>query len=503
MKASNRIIVNTLAQYIRTLINMVLSLYSSRLVLAILGVEDYGIYSLVGGVVSMLSFLTNSLVGSTQRFLSVSQGKGNIDRLKEVFNNSLLLHIGLGLIAIVVLLAMTPLIFDGFLNIPSSSIDVAKNLYILVVLMVTISFVASPYRALLVSHENIVYTSIIDVVDGILKVALVLLLPYARINKLLAYGLIMLTIQLFNLLAFMIYSHIKYEECSRPKFNLFSLSYIKELLSFTGWVVYSSICITTRTQGMAVVLNRIYGTAINAAYGIGSQISGMLSFISASFNNAIAPQLIAAEGGGNRVKMLTLAEIQSKTSFLLLAMIGIPTMFEMQRLLELWLVNVPENTKLFGCIFLSMQIVDMLSSGLGTANRAIGNIGTYTLLTCTPKLLILPLALLVLKFKGSLFLVGIIMIFVETLCMLLRIYCFRNVSWFDAKVYCKSVILRSLPPVVISFITCLVITILVDSKFRFFYTYFSSIPIFLVTAYVTSLNQSEKAVIHKFINRIK
>ena len=211
MNSSNRILVNTLAQYVRTIINMVLSLYSSRLVLNILGVDDYGVYSLVAGVVSMLSFLTNSLVGSTQRFLSVSQGKDDLARLKEVFNNSLFLHIGLGSIVAIILFALTPFIFDGFLNIPTASIDAARDLYLLVVLMVTISFIASPYRALLVSHENIVYTSIIDVVDGILKVALVLLLPYVPMNKLLAYGLIMLIIQLFNLLAFLIYSHAMYE----------------------------------------------------------------------------------------------------------------------------------------------------------------------------------------------------------------------------------------------------------------------------------------------------
>ena len=231
MNPSNRIIVNTLAQYVRTIINMVLSLYSSRLVLNILGVDDYGVYSLVAGVVSMLSFLTNSLVGSTQRFLSVSQGKGNMERLKEVFNNSLILHIALGFIVAIILFALTPFIFDGFLNIPNGSIEVAKELYILVVLMVYISFIASPYRALLVSHENIVYTSIIDVIDGILKVGLVLLLPYIPINKLLAYGLIMLCIQLVNLLAFMTYSHLKYEECCWPKLRLFSFSLTLSIVS--------------------------------------------------------------------------------------------------------------------------------------------------------------------------------------------------------------------------------------------------------------------------------
>ena len=502
MNPSNRIIVNTLAQYIRTIINMVLSLYSSRLVLELLGVDDYGVYSLVAGVVSMLSFLTNSLVGSTQRFLSVSQGKGNMERLKEVFSNSLILHILLGFLVAVVLGALTPYIFDGFLNIPSERVDVAEQLYILVILMVYASFVASPYRALLVSHENIVYTSIVDVFDGILKVVLVLLLPYSSIDKLLAYGFIMLGIQLFNLLAFMIYSHAKYEECIFPKIRLFSFSYIKELSSFTGWVLYSSICITLRTQGLAIVLNKIYGAAINAAYGLGSQISGMVSFISSSFNNAIAPQLMAAEGGGDRKKMLALAEIQSKTSFLLLAMIGIPTMFEMQRLLELWLVDVPKHTMLFGCVFLAMQIVDMLSTGLGSANRAIGNIGLYTIITFTPKLLVLPISWVILKNEGTLISVGLIMFAVEAICMLLRIFLFRNESWFNAWSYCKSVIFRSQPPVVISVVICLLVQHLTDSNWRFLYTYLFSIPLFLIVSYAVALNKSEKGIVKSIFKKI-
>ena len=502
MQASNRIIINTIAQYIRTIINIVLSLYSSRLVLEILGVDDYGVYSLVAGVVSMLSFLTNSLVGSTQRFLSVSQGKGSIDRLMEVFSNSLILHISLGFLVVLILGALKPCIFNGFLNIPANRIDIAKSLYVLVVLMVYSSFIASPYRALLVSHENIVYTSIVDVFDGILKVVLVLLLPYFSIDKLLAYGFIMLGIQLFNLLAFMIYSHAKYEECIFPKIKLFSFSYIKELSSFTSWILYSSICITLRTQGLAIVLNKIYGAAINAAYGIGSQISGMVSFISSSFNNAIAPQLMAAEGGGDRKKMLALAEIQSKTSFLLLAMIGIPTMFEMQRLLEWWLVDVPAHTMLFGCMFLAMQIVDMLSIGLSAANKAIGKIGLYTLITFTPKLLVLPIAWLILKNEGSLIRVGLIMFAVEAICMFLRIFLFQNESWFNAWSYCKSVILRSLPPVIISVVICLLVQLLIDSNWRFLYTYLFSIPLFLIVSYAVALNKSEKGIVKSIYNKI-
>lgn len=502
MKASNRIVINTIAQYARTIVNMVLSLYSSRLVLDILGVDDYGVYSLVAGVVSMLSILTSALVSSTQRFLSVSQGKNNIELLKEVFGNSLILHIVLGFIVSIILSLLTPFIFNGFLNIPLGREVVAEKLYILVILMVYVSFVSSPYRALLVSHENIVYTSIIDVMDGVLKVILVVLLPYTNIDKLFAYGLIMLGIQLFNLLAFMIYSHAKYEECIIPKIRLFSTSYIKQLSLFTGWMLYSSVCVTVRTQGLSIVLNKIYGAAINAAYGIGSQISGMISFISSSFNNAVAPQLMAAEGGGNRQRMLFLAELQSKTSFLLLAMIGIPTMFEMPILLEWWLGEVPEYTTLFGRIFLSMQIIDMLSTGLGAANKAIGNIGRYTLIVFTPKILILPISWYVIKFSGSLKLVGWVMVSIETISMMLRIILFRKESWFNAWGYCKSVILRSIPSVVFSVLACLFVRLFIIGNFSVIFTYLCSVPLFLISSYIITLNKLEKEIVRSLIQKI-
>ncbi len=389
MQASNRIIVNTLVQYARTILNMLLSLYSSRLVLDILGVDDYGIYVLVAGVVSMLSFFTNSLVSSTQRFLSYGQGKKNMAELKAIFSNSLLLHIALGFIVMVVLEAITPLLFNGFLKIPPTRLDAAVLIYQQVVLMVYLSFVTSPYRALLVSRENITYASIIDVLDGVLKVALVIALQFVASDKLEVYGWMMTAICVFNLLAFSIYSHAKYEECIRPRLSLFDLGYLKSLAKYTGWVTYSALSIALRNQGLAIVLNRALGTAINAAYGIGMQISGMISFINISFSNAVSPQLTAAEGLGNRERMWCLAVMGSKIPFLLLAMIGIPTMFEMQTLLRLWLVEVPENTMLFGCTFLAMAIVDQLTTGLGTANRAIGNIGWYIFITCTPKFLIL------------------------------------------------------------------------------------------------------------------
>lgn len=501
MQANNRIIVNTIAQYARTIINVLLSLYSSRLVLEILGVDDYGIYALVAGVVSMLSFLTNSLVASTQRFLSVNQGKGNINKLKDIFSNSLIIHLALGMIITIVLGMFTSYIFNGFLNINENKIDVARILYIQVIWMVYISFICSPFRALLVSHENIVYTSFIDVIDGVLKVVLVLFLNRFD-DKLLAYGWIMFSIRLFNLLAFALYCYIKYDECILPRFRRFSYSYVKELSVYTGWMMYSSGIITFRIQGVAIVLNKILGTAINAAYGIGSQISGMISFVSSSFNHAIAPQLMSSSGSGNNERMWFLAETECKFSFLLLGMIGIPTMFEMQTILELWLVEVPTYAALFGCMFITMQMVDLLSTGLATVNKASGNVGKYTLITYTPKLIIVPICWFGLQHGTSLTSIYILSVVVEAISMLLRIFCTKSNNYFTPIKFCKSVILRSIPPVLVSTLICSLFYNYFDFNLRFILTYIVSIALYLVVTYFASLSKQEKQLIDTVLSKL-
>lgn len=482
---------------------MLLSLYSARLVLNILGVTDYGIYALVAGVVSMLSFVTNSLVGSTQRFLSIHQGSGDMAALKNVFSNSLSLHIIIGIIVMVILECLTPFLFEGFLNIPPGRTGAGSIIYQMVVVMVYVSFVAAPYRALLISRENIVYTSVIDVCDGILKVILVIFLTYLPGDKLVDYGWIMLGISIFNLLAFAVYSHVKYEECVCPHIRDINKKYLRDLGTFTGWVTYSTLCITLRNQGLAIVLNKLRGTAINAAYGIGMQISGMVSFVSASLGNAIAPQLVAAKGAEDTQKMWFLAEFQSKFSYLLLAMVGIPTMFVMQPLLELWLGNVPAYTMTFGCMFLSAQIVDMLTTGLGTANRARGNVARYIFVTYTPKFLILPIGWYALQIGFPMIWVAVLFVVVEALCMYLRIPLLKNTDGFDARKYCRNVIGRSVIPTVICVAACIAATFIPVFPGSFLLTYILSVPLFMIAAYRYSLSVPERRKVDSLLTKMR
>ena len=207
MTSSYRAFVNTIAQYARTIINMVLSLYTVRLVLSILGESDFGIYTLVAGVVSMMAFATNSLVLTTQRFISFYQGRGDAEELKNVFSNSLIIHVLLAVLTLIILEFVSPLLFNGFLNIPVERVDAAKWVYQLVIVILSVTFISSPFRALLISHENIVYISIIDVLDGVLKAIFVSLLARVPFDKLVSYGVILLGVQLFNFLAFSGYGY--------------------------------------------------------------------------------------------------------------------------------------------------------------------------------------------------------------------------------------------------------------------------------------------------------
>ena len=499
MKSSNRIIVNTLAQYARTLINLVLSLYSARLVLQILGEDDYGIYALIDGVVAMLSFFTNSLVSSTQRFLSIGQGRGNLEELKRIFSSSLLLHIILGLAVTVILECLTPFLFDGFLNIPPDRTEAAIIVYQQVVVMVYISFLSAPYKALLVSRENIVYTSIVDVADGVMKVVLVLILPYIPASHLVAYGWIMLFITVFEFFCFSVYTHRKYEECVFPRWRHLTREYVRQLMAFTGWITYSTLCIAVRNQGLAIILNRIKGPAINAAYGIGMQISGMVSFVSTSLTNAIAPQLMASEGGSKREQMLFLSEMNSKFSYLLLAGVGIPVMFEMQVVLKAWLGDVPDSTALFGCMFLIMMIVDMLTTGLAAANNAVGRIGRYVLIDYTPKLLAVPACWYALHRGCGMWTVLAVMVAVETLCMLIRLPLSRRIEGFSMGRYCRNVLARVVVPTLVSLAVCTAVHFLTDSAWRILLTLSLALPAFAIAAYRFSLVDIERRKIDSIL----
>ena len=427
MNSSNKIIVNTVAQYTKTFINILLSLYSSRIILMILGESDFGIYSLIAGIVALLSFLTNSMVMSTQRFLSIGQGRGEEKELKNIFNNSLILHMFIGVVIVCIFVSITPLLFNGFLNIPVERKCASQILYFTIISVLFISFQTSPYKALLVSHENIIYTSIVDVIDGALKLLLVLLLPYISVDSLVTYGFMILGIQIFNFTAFSIYGYTHYKECVFVNFSRFNVKYMKNLAGFTGWVTLSSFFVIGRNQGFAIVINKLLATTANAAYGVANQLSGYLSFLSSSLTNSVAPQLMQAVGKKDMKRALFLTKFQSKMAFLLLGLFAIPLMFEMDSILTIWLKVYPKNAPLLAVMIVSSILIDQPTYGITTLFQAIGKLAFYSIVFYVPKFLVLPISYFILKNSGSLIYVALTYFSIETVCMMLRLYCIKTI----------------------------------------------------------------------------
>lgn len=502
MTNSQRVIVNTTAQYARTIINVCLSLYSTRLILEALGQSDYGIYSVVAGVIAMLSFITNALVTTTQRFLSVHHGKNDPQKIHQIFGNSMLLHLIIGGGLAIVLCAMGPLIINHMLNIEAERLVAAHWVYYAAVVMLCLSFITAPIRALFIARENIVYISIVDVLDGIFKLLIAIGLTYITHDKLISYAGLMVGITLFNLLAFAVYAAYKFPEFHCPRVKEWNKELIKELSSFAGWTTYSAGCIIVRNQGIAIVLNWFYGTIVNSAYGIAQQVLGAVQFVSMSIVNAINPQIMKAEGGNNRERMVMLSEYMSKYSFLLLALVAVPIIAEMDTLLQWWLSEVPEHTSMFCRLMLVASLCDQLSVGLTSANQAIGNIKKYTLIFYTTKLLVI-IAGWICLYKGlSIASIMWCYVVIELLTSLMRMPLMKWIAGIEMWPFCKHVFGRIILPLVAMIAVCYIMTNYMQYNYRVLLTLGASAVVGIVMIWLTALDKKEKELFKQSIKGI-
>ncbi|MBQ9637324.1 MAG: hypothetical protein IJV36_05460 [Prevotella sp.] len=496
MSPTKRIIVNTLAQYTRAILNIGLSLYSTRLVLEALNVDDYGIYSLVAGVVGILGYLTNALVVTTQRYLSFYHGYGDIISVRRIFANSLFIHAIVALSVGAILFCIRGMVMNGStLNIAAERLQAASHVYDITVLMLLVTIITSPFKALLTARENIVYISIVEVVDGVMRLLLALTLLIIGGDKLIAYAIGMGGILFINLSAYMIYVFAQYEE-SRFRINRSTLDkpIIGKLLGFAGWTTYgmaSSIC---QTQGLSVVFNHFFGTAINAAFGLAMQVNGAVRFVSTSVLNAMNPQIMKAEGNGDRQQMLTLAGKESKFSTALMMVLAIPIIIEMPDILDFWLrnKNVPEHTCLFCRAMLLAFLIDQTTLGLHAANQATGIIRNYSLLTYTPKILIVPISWGMLHCGMSVDSVMLLFVSVELAVAIVRIPFLHRTAGLSIRLYMHQVLIPLVPQLIISCISSLTFIALLHFHLHFLVTVPLSIISSIAALWAFTLNRDER-----------
>lgn len=500
MNNSSRVLLNTAAQYIRTVFNVVLSVYSTRLILDSLGVEDYGIYAVVAGVVAMLGFVSNALVISTQRYLSFCHGQKEISKLKRVFANSLVIHILLGTGLFLVLTSLTNLVIVRFLDIPLDRINASKIVYCLVVLMIALSFVTSPFKALYVARENIIYVSIVDIVNAALKLFSAVLIHYVLYDKLICYSLFLVCISIFDLLVYAVYAFFKFDECHFPRKADIDYSYLKQLIAFASWTLYHNGCTVIRTQGVAVIINKYFGIVFNASFGIAQQVNGALANVAQAIANAMSPQIIKSEGSGDRKRMLHLAGIESKYAFIMLTIVSVPFVFEIPFILKLWLGRIPENSVLFCRFIIIACLIDQITTGLGIANQAIGKIRNYSLVFGSIKLLTLPLSLLCLYFSKNTIMVMVVFVAMELLSSVMRLILLHKTANLNIMAFVKKYIFPAVTTALLSTIVCFLLIRMMDWEYRILIMYFVSSFIILITVFLT-MSKEEKNIILKIVRK--
>jgi O-antigen/teichoic acid export membrane protein len=433
MQPAKRVVINTGFLYGKMLITILISLFSTRLVLNNLGTTDYGVFNLVGGVVAMLSFLNGAMATATQRFMSFSIGEGDAEKLKSIFSSSVILHLFIGIIIVLLLEFGGIFLFDGILKIPPERIGTAKIVFHFMVVSTFFTINSVPYDAAISAHENFLFDALSGIFESVLKLGIAISLLYTPIDKLILYGLLMACLTILIRIIKSIYCFRKYEECrSRITFRV-NIKLTKEMLSFAGWNLFGSFCTIARNQGLAIVLNQFFGIIVNAAYAIATQVNANLLLFSVNMIKSLNPQIIKSEGSGDRQRMLRLTTLACKSSFFLLAFFAIPIIFEMPFLLKIWLKTVPENTIIFCRLMIILTLILLMTAGLNILIQAVGKIKTSQTVTGSLLILNVPLSFLLVKIGFPAYSVLLGSIFLECIAGGSRIWFSNKLAGLNVK----------------------------------------------------------------------
>lgn len=445
---NKRIAKNTLMLYIRMLLIMVVSLYTSRVILQALGVEDFGLYNVVGGVVVLFTFINNAMVTSTQRFLNFEIGRNNLDEARKVFSASLNIHIIIA--GAFLLLAETVGLWflNRYIQIPDGREIAANWVYQFSIIVSILNIIRSPYNAAIIAHEHMSFYAYVSIIEIILKLAIVYMV-YLFADRLIAYAFLMMVVTLIILGAYYIFCKRKYEIC-RYQFEYDRKRYMA-LASFSGWSLFGSLANMGASQGINIILNMFFGVSVNAAMGIANQVNAAVYQFVSSFQTAFNPQIIKSYAAGDRTYFISLIMNTSRYSFLLLFLLALPIYICCPEILSIWLGTVPEYAVEFCRLMLLFLLIDAVQGPLWVSAQATGKIRNYQVLMSVLILLNLPITYVLLIFFKNPEIALIVRVAVNFITAVARVIYLNHLYDFPVGRYIKDVILKCLIVLVISY----------------------------------------------------
>ena len=395
---NKRIAKNTIMLYIRMFISMLVGLYTSRVVLATLGVEDYGIYGVVGGVVGMMGFLNASMSGATSRFLTFELGRGDKERLAKTFSSALIVHIGIAIVVLILAETVGLWFLSNKLNIPAERMQAAHWVYQLSILSAMFGITQVPYNAAIIAHEKMDVYAYVEILNVSLKLLIVYLLCIGNFDKLILYASLMLAVSILIMMVYRIYAIRHFPEAH---FHwIWDKTYLRPLLSFSGWDLYGNACVIARQQGTNFLINIFYGVVYNAASGIATTVQGTISGLAFNIILAFRPQIIKQYAKGNVEDMSKLVGNAVCFTTILFGCMSIPLILETHYIMKAWLGVIPEKSEIFCQILLIASFLGLLNNIWNTCIHATGKIKEISIFSGTFFLISLPIIYVVFQFKA-------------------------------------------------------------------------------------------------------
>lgn len=482
------------------ILTMLVTLYTSRVVLQTLGVEDFGIYNVVGGVVVMFSFLNSAMSSATQRFLSFELGKKNIKQFGKVFSMSINIHALMALFIFVLAETVGLWFVNSELVIPADRLVAANWVYQSSILAFMITILSVPYNAAIIAHERMGVFAYISILEVSLKLLIVFILQWMAFDKLKLYAVLILGVALVIRLVYGIYCKLKIEGCKYKWITDKGL--FKTLFSYAGWNLWGNLAAVGMDQGVNILLNVFFGPIVNAARGIAYQAGSAIRLFVSNFQIAVNPQIVKRYANGEQRSMHSLILSTSKLSYFLLFIIGLPVFIEAKYLLNLWLGEVPEYTVYFLRLVIIIQLIDSLSGPLMTAAQASGKIKLYQTVVGLLLLSILPIAYFCLKLGLSVYSVFYINILIAVIALFVRLTIISSLVGLNKRAFISDVLVKS---IIVSLATLMLPYILYlkmdDGLLRLIIIMALTMIGFITSVYLFGLNMGEKIFIKERLKR--
>lgn len=497
---NKRIAKNTLFLYFRTIVIMLITLYTSRIILNVLGVQDYGIYNVVGGVVAMFGVISGALSSSISRFITFELGKGNIEKLNRIFSSSVNIQFVIS-ICVFIIGEIVGLWFLNYkMNIPPDRLEAANWVLQCSLLAFCINLISVPYNACIIAHEKMKAFAYVSILEALLKLGVCFLITISPIDKLVLYSILLVGVSICIRSTYAIYCHQHFEESHYHFF--YDKDILKEMSGFAGWNFFTNSAYIFNTQGVNILVNLFFGVSVNAARGIATQVDHAVMQLVNSFTTALNPQITKNYAAGNIYEMFTLVCRGSKFSFFLLFVFSLPVLIETEYILTIWLKLVPPHAVNFVRLAIIASMIHILGKTGYTAMMATGQIRRYVIWITTVGCLVFPLTWIVFELGAPSESAYIVFIVVYTAVEMIRLWLMKEQLHFPVSMFMKEVIAKITIVVMLSVIFPFIFIQWLDSSmFRTILSVIICLISSIISIYLFGLTAGERLQIVNLVKK--